>query len=207
MAIKHRLAGKKLIPAMDQIIVNFKNEPFQLDELYKLMREFLVEENWEGERGSVRNDTNFPEDYYLQKVNPQLGREIWWRWRLLKSPFPGKTKFWRFLLDIDAHALWIKPVEIVIKDKKVKAEVGEIEIQFNAFLQYDANGTWQKSSWLSPFLDLWAKRIKRDERIQLTKALRDEVYKFQELVKNFFSLQTYLPEKEFEAFYPKKMPE
>ncbi|MBI4016881.1 MAG: hypothetical protein HY363_04265 [Candidatus Aenigmarchaeota archaeon] len=207
MAIKHRLAGKKLIKAMDTIVVNFKNEPFQIEELYKLLREFFVEERWEGERGSVSSDANFPEDYYLQKVNPQLGREIWWRWRLLKPAFPGKTKFWRFLLDVDAHALWIKPVEIMVKDKKVKAEVGEIEIQLNAFLQYDADGTWQKSSWLSPFLDLWVKRIKNAEKTQLTKALRDEVYRIQELIKNFFSLQTYLPEKEFEAFYPKKMPE
>ena len=207
MAIKHRLAGKKLIVVVPQLVVNFKNEPFQMDELYKLMREFLVEERWEGERGSVGDDASFPEDYYLQKVNPQLGREIWWRWRLMKAPFSGKTKFWKFLLDIDAHALWVKQVEVTIKDKKVKADLGEIEIQFNAYLQYDADKTWEKSSWLQPFLNLWVNRFKMKEHNELKKQLRNDVYRFQELIKNFFQLQLFLPEKEFEAFYPKKTPE
>ncbi len=208
MALKHRLEGIECINALPfgQIIVNFKNEPFLVDELYKLMREWLVEEEWQGERGPCKDDAAFPEVYYLQRVNPQLGRDIWWRWRLHKYPFPG-AKFWKFLLDIDAHALWIKPVELVIKDKKIKAEQGEMEVQFNAYLQYDSNKDWEKSAWLNPFKKIWVNRIKIRERDDLIVRLRKDVNRLQELVKNFFALQTYLPEKEFIEFYPKKTPE
>ncbi len=207
MALKHRLEGIESIKIVENLTINFKNEPFVLDDLYKVLHEWLVEENWEGPRGSIADDANFPEDYYLQRVNPQLGREIWWRWRLQKNPLPmPKTKFWRFLLDIDVHALWIKQVEVAVKDQKVKADKGEIEFQISAYVAYDFDKTWEKTAWLKPFKQMWINRIKLSEKNMLANEMNTQVVRLQELIKNFFGLQLYLSEKEFEGFYPKKMP-
>ena len=200
------LADVECIKVVEGLTVNFKNEPFIIEDIYKLMREWLTEENWEGERGSIANDVNFPEDYYLQRVNPQLGREIWWRWRLQKNPLPTKIKYWKFLLDIDVHALWIKPVEVVIKDQKIKAEKGEIEFTLSSYLVYDADKTWEKTQWLKPFKKIWLDRIKKTERDMLYKELNTQTTRLKELIKSFFELQTFMSDKQFETFYPKKMP-
>lgn len=209
MAIRHIFAGKDIKSVLigePHLAINFKGEPFSAEDLFKILREYVVQEGWQGKNGMAKLDMNFPESMYIQRVNPQLGRDIWWRWRFHKNPIDNH-KFWKWHLFIDVHCLWIKQVEVTIKDKKVKADSGEVEVQIRGWLEHDAERKWEKNPYLKPFKNIWIKRIQKWQYDTLYGQLRAEVYKLHDLVKNFLTIQTFQATHEMEGFFPKKLPE
>jgi len=176
-----------------------RKDLLQLDNLYLLMHEWLVEHNY-----VTRDDFAFPEKYYLHKDGPG-GKEIWWRWRPTRSPMHNNQR-WRFDLDIDVHVLMLKDAEAVINGKKFKAQSGEVEIAVAANLIEDPTGQLQKSVFKDFKKMLYTRMWK-----QQAKMLEDELYReslaFRDAINTFLTIETYLPTKEWPEFWPKRVPE
>ncbi|MBD3303634.1 hypothetical protein GF343_00665 [Candidatus Woesearchaeota archaeon] len=199
VSIKHRYTGVEY-KTVTRFSVKFK-DVFILEDLYVLMYEWLVERGF-----ATRVDADFPERYYLDRTGP-AGKEVWIRWRPKRHPIPG-NKFWRFDLDIDMHVLGLKDVELVVQNKKVKANKGEVEVQVAANLIYDASGEWKKSALLKPFRNFYFKRFLSKKKDMIEKELYNEAYEFRDAINYYLQLETYLPSKMagFE-FWPKRTPE
>lgn len=197
MGLRHRFAGLNYLEAA-KFVVNYK-DVFSMKYVYSLIREWLIEEGY-----ATRDDEKFPEVYYLQKEHPVVGKDLWIRWRLTKNPLPHKTEssmFWKFMLDIDMHILGMTDVEVLVKDKKLKVNKGEIEFQVLANLVWDASRSWEKSTWLKPFKNIYFKRFMREQREELKDKLYEDAYRLQGAIKTYLKLESYLPEKEGEAFW------
>jgi len=130
MTIKHKYTGVEY-KTVTKFVVNYK-DVFIFEDLYVLMYEWLVSNGY-----ASRSDADFPERYYLDRTGA-AGKEVWIRWRCKKVPTAGTRKFWRFDLDIDIHVLGLKDVELVVQNKKMKANKGEVDVEVVANLIFDA---------------------------------------------------------------------
>lgn len=196
--LKHRYTDVEYIN-ITSFTINFKKEVFKLEDLYKIMHEWLVENGY-----ATRADEKFPEKYFLHKVTP-AGVEIWFRWRMKKSPLPGIQKFWRFDLDIDTHVLGLQDVEVVVQNKKIKANKGEVEVQASANLVLDASGDWSKNALLKPFKKFYFSRVIAKKRDMLKKKLYDDAFELRDVINNYLQLETFIPVRGAKAeFWPKR---
>ncbi len=170
---------------------------FNMKYLYTLMHEWLVEEDW-----CSRDDSSFPEAYYLQRESQKSGTELWIRWRLQKNPV--NNQYWLFLLDLDIHVILLKEAEIVHEGVKYKANWGEPEIVMTAKILADANNKWKTHPFLKNIHKLYWKRIFKRDFEKQKKDLYHEVYRLQEAIKTYLKIQTYLPEAEGQEFWQKR---
>jgi len=198
--IKHRYTGVEY-KTVTKFVVNYK-DVFLLEDLYVLMYEWLVENGY-----ATRADEEFPERYYLDRTGA-AGKEIWIRWRCKKFPMSGPRKFWRYDLDVDMHVLTLKDVELVVQNKKIKANKGEVEVEVVANLVYDVSGEWSKSSLLKPFRKWYFKKVVSKEKDMLEKKFYNEAFEFRDAITNYLKVETFLPTKMAGMeFWPKRTPE
>ena len=164
-------------------------EVFVLKDLYRRMYEWLVENGY-----ATRSDADFPEKYYLDRGGA-AGKEVWFRWRTKKNPLPGKQQFWRFDINVDCHVLGLKDVELVVQNKKFKANKGEVEVVVAANLIMDASGDWSKNTLLKPFRSLYFKRALAKKKDMLEKELYKDAFDFRDIITDYFKLKSYIPTK------------
>lgn len=196
--IRHRYEGQ----ANEQVtkyVVNRK-DILHLDNFYLLTHEWLVEHGY-----AKREDSEFPEQYYLHKDGPG-GKEMWWRWRPKKLSPLRTGKRWRFDLDIDVHVLTLKDVEAVIAGKKYKAHQGEVEIAVVANLVEDPEKAFEQGL-LKDVKKLLYKRTWAEQREMLKEELYRDAMQLRDAVNTFLTIETYLPTKEWAEFWPKRVPE
>lgn len=200
MGVRHRYTGVDFpieYATITQYNVVFK-DVFVMKYFYFLLHEWLVEEGY-----ATREDDKFPEVFYLQKENPAVGKELWVRWRLSKDPGAPKG-FWKFVLDIDMHCLGLTDVEAMVKNQKVKANKGEVEVSVVANLVWDADNSWKKSAWLRPLKKQYLRWFMRKKREMHSEQLYTEAYRLQGAIKTYLKLENFLPEKEWEGFWAKR---
>ncbi|MBI4151238.1 hypothetical protein HY492_03870 [Candidatus Woesearchaeota archaeon] len=166
--------------------------------LYKLMHEWLLENRY-----CSPNDEEFREILY-EHIERSWGSEVFTRWRLSKTDLKSFKGLYRYDLDVDVHILGQKEVEVVTNGKKMKADKGEVEVAIKGYLIEDPDGKVKKH-WLgqhfSDFIfKVFLKKVRRNHEI----ALYFDAQRFQEAVKNYLKLDTYLPEKEAQEFFPKR---
>jgi hypothetical protein len=200
MALIHRYTGVEAIP-VTSFTVNFKKEVFKLEDLYKVMREWLIENGY-----ATRKDEEFPEKYFLNKIGP-AGKEIWVRWRPNKNPMPGGVQeFWRFDLDVDMHVLGLQDVEVMVDNKKVKGNMGEVEVNVAAYLIMDAEKKWKEKPLLKPFRNFYFNRVIRGKRDLLIKKLYIDAFNFRDAINNYLRLETFIPVRGAKAeFWPRRV--
>jgi hypothetical protein len=176
-------------------------DPFFLQNLYELLREWFIEQNY-----VKRDEERFPEIFYLQRETPG-GREVQFRWRFQKHPLWHNSKLFRYDVDLDAVVRGLKDVELAWKGQKVKAERGQVEIQVSAKLVLDYEGAWQKMPFFLSFRDLIINRFLKRKLDQANKELIGEANLLQEALKTYLKLETYLPGEGPATFWPKAVPE
>lgn len=203
--IGHPYTDRIVIPAAETR-VRYK-EPFHMRNLYILLHDWLVEENW-----TTRNDMNWEEHFYLKRETPQ-GDEQWIWWRLKKVPGAGEgsagdNPYFRYLLDIFWHMVGIKDIEVMHQGKKYKTNSADLELYLKAKLeldyQHEVGKGWRDSMLLGPFHDMFQKRLFKQQILKHKHDLYRETYRFQEVVKSFLGLKTYMPEPEGQRFHPEK---
>src|SRR3989338_4926587 len=110
--------------------VNVK-ETFNLAYIYKILHDWGVAEGW-----APADDSKFHEVYYLQRDNPNFGKELRIRWRWKKDA-PSLGKLFTYTMDVDFYTLGIKDTEMSWQGQKIKAQKGEFEIECVAALLID----------------------------------------------------------------------
>lgn len=173
---------------------------FSMKGLYVVMHEWLVDEGY-----ATRSDPDFPETFYLHReVGGTAGNELWIWWRMKKFPNNVFNSYYRYRIDIDFHIILLRPAEIMYEGQKFKADWGEPEITVTATCESDWQGTWKNHWFLKNFHDIFWKRIFKNEFEAHKNELYREAYRFQEAIKTYLKLKTYLPEPELHRFYRKE---
>ncbi len=165
--------------------ISYRGE-FHLKNLYRYMFELLNEEDWCGKERAL-----FPETFYYEN-RYELGTEYVWWWRVSRDP-AYRTRYYRYVLDIDVHARAVKNIEVVRNGMKLKTNTGEIEISFSSRVVTDPEGFWAKH-WFWQHLDkiMW-KRMMKTNLIRHKMFVYRLVYKLQSDVKNYLKLMRYQP--------------
>lgn len=180
------------------------NDVFSLKYLYMLMHEWLIEEGY-----CDRKDENFKETLYLQKEDAQGIKEHWFHWRLDKTPW--KNKFWKYVLDINAHTLGIQQVETMHNGKKLKADKGEIEVTIDAYLVIDYQQVWWGKNATNPLFKALAQpllnRFLKKRFTTHKNQLKEDAYKLKQAIESYFMLPNVLPERELDQVWQRRLPE
>jgi len=197
--IKHRLidvSDRRL--ELTKWKINVK-DTFNLGYLYTVLHDWLVEEGW-----APRDDKEFQENLYLQRDNPNFGKELRIRWRCKKDePLGQKSGVFAYTLDLDFYLNGLKDAEIVWRGQKIKAQKGEFELEVIASLIPFPKEEWAKSPWKS-LRDIMLKRTIKAQFGMHKKAVIESSYRLRDFLLTYFKLQTLYPEKEGAEFYTKK---
>ena len=198
--IKHRFSdfGKERIEVAFWIIQ--VRDAYNLAYAYTMIHDWIVEENW---ATIDRDDSKFPETYYMQREHPTLGKEIWLRWRLEKSPPGAKGKLFTYMLDLDFKILGLKETEITWKGQKVKADRSEFELTCRGALVIDKEKAWEKSMFKG-IKEMYTRRVLRHQIAMHRKNIYGDAYRLRDLVMNYLKLETFMPMKEAGEFFLKR---
>ena len=166
---------------------------FNMKDLYEYMHDWLVEEKWAGD------DAKFPETFYLKREDQVMGEEQWIRWRFEK--YPEGTKSWRADMYVQFHILGMKDIEVLVNGQKEKTNSGEVEIKIWMKLIPVFSGL-RKTPVLKHLFHIFLKRVLYHEKEKWRNHFYREAYRFQEMIKTYLRLPTYLPEPEMQRFHP-----
>ncbi len=196
--VRHRFAGLDRIEAANwQVRVR---DAYNLPYLYQMIHDWFMEENW-----ISRNDEDFNETYYMHRENPTTGKEIWIRWRFLRTP-PGagpKETLFSYAMDLDWKIVGLKETEIAWKGQKIKADRGEFEFQCRGALLIDKSKEWEK--WpFSSIKGLFTRRLARQKILMHRKNIYVDAYRLRDLIMNYLKLETFMPVKEQGEMYLKR---
>jgi len=188
--------GKQWI--VRQFSLNFKHI-FSFEYLYKRVREWLIEEGYCGE------GPDWIEKLYLERIDGRGAKQIWVWWRMNKSPYPNNP-FFKFYLDVDYHVLNLTTQEIVVEGSKVKTNKGECEIFITAKMELDPSGAWDKNFMLkSKYLQkFYLNRIYKEQIEKTEDELVRDASRLLGAVKQYYQLESWLPEYAGPGFHPKK---
>lgn len=193
----HRYTGVDYEVVVDDLQMKHKDF-FHWKNLYVMMREWLVENHW-----TTRKDTKFPETFHRHKEHQKGQTDVRIAWRFTK--IPEENTYYRYDFDIDFNCIGIRDDEVMHDGIKYKANWGEVEIKFWAKIVSDHTGAWRKHWFLKHINHLFWKRIFHADFQMHRRELYREVYRFQEAIKTFLKLKTYLPEPESdEVFFDKE---
>jgi hypothetical protein len=177
------------------LIIKYK-DIFDLGEFYTALLNWLDDYDW---HDCIEDElAERAESYMGQVVDKGGGREVWFRWRLKKTP-ADSSKI-DFFMDMNFHGLGLKSTEVVKAGKKIKADKGELEITIKASVHLKYMAELDKDSLLKYLKDLFTK--KAYDPAQYVKELYQEVYAFQNFIKQWFKMKRYLPYEESKSFYP-----
>lgn len=180
------------------VIPEFKakyNDVFSLRNLYLMLHEMLLEEQWLGVDGNSEHEdieTLYSENVYQRGIH-RGGKEVWFWWRAFKFPEGKYSGYFRNELAIDAHIVYLQNVEVVQQGKKMNVQKGEIELFFRAKIVSDYNNEWEKHWFLKYIKPIYEKRIMHMEIEKREKELWRDVYRIHAKVKQFLQLRTFIP--------------
>ncbi len=170
---------------------------YSLDYLYTLMHEWLLEYGYCG------SDEDFKEIMY-EHIDGGRGAELWIKWRLSKSAVVTFAPLFSYNVDINFHIMGQKEVEVVLGGKKVKADRGEVEIEIVGYMVLDPKKK-VKSHWLGQhFYDFIFTVLLKGKAKMNERGLQGDLARFQEAIKSYLKLETYLPERELSSIYQKR---
>ena len=180
------------------------NDVFSLRNLYIMMHEMLLEENWRGceEDGDHRDIEKLYSENVYQKGIHKGGKEIWYWWRAEKFPEGKVSGYFKNYLNIDTHCAYMQDMEAVHQGKKITIQKGEIEIFFRARIDSDYKDEWEKHWFLKHIKNIYERRWLREEVDKREKELWRDVYRIQSKIKNYLQLRTFVPEAP--PFFPPK---
>ncbi len=194
--VKHLVS---LYPENQPMRVKYK-DLFDLKAFYQFLREYFRENGWKDDEESL----DHWESYYGERIDQKGAREIWFLWRLKKTPEIGSAQgspFVDFYIDMDFHCLGITDAEVIKEGKKMKTNKGEIEMKIWAYVHEAFMEKFDKHRLLKHLSKVMAHRLYHKEVMQRKKELYQEVYTLQHFIKQWFKLKRHLPYEEVQQFY------
>ena len=168
---------------------------FSLRNLYLMLHEMLLEENWKGADGEMDHsdiETLYSENVYQKGIH-RGGKELWFWWRAEKFPEGKYSGYIINKLDVDAHIVYLQNVEVVHQGKKMNAQNAEIEMFFRAKIVTDYNKEWENHKFLKYMQPIYEKRIIHAELEKREKELWRDAYRIQAKIKQYLQLRTFAP--------------
>ncbi len=174
---------------------------FHMKHLYMMTYMWLTENGW----SDKDDEKSFPEILYLHRDMPKMNIElsIWWRFKRGANVRYPSSKDISYSLSVDFKIILLKDAEIVHKNQKYSTNWGEVEISVESKVLVLQN--WKTNSFFKHIQNVFRGRVIKSliekHRIELYR----ESYRFQEAIKSFLTLKTYLPEPEDQAglYFPK----
>ena len=170
-------------------------DAFSMNDLVKNMTEWL-KENYYVDQDETGNE-NSQEAFYahaLRRGGAFLDAWMWWR--LIRYPRETNkdTAYLRYRMNIDVHFLGDpNEIEMMQRGKKVKVTKIEVEFFINSSLEIDFRDEWKKGKLLGLVKSIFMGKIYRKEIQEHYAFLYDDTYRFQNMVKQFFKLETTYP--------------
>ena len=188
-------------------VVNYRvkfRDVFSMKHFYFMLHEWLVEEEWIYQTTPFI-DALFPETFYLKREDQTMGVESFIHWRLKKYAFSkGPAKTWRGDMFVYFHLLHLKDIEVLHKGVKYKANSGEVEVKVRINLVAEKFAVWKDNAIMKHFINVLWKRFLYKDKERFRNQFYREGYRFQEAMKTFFKLVTFMPEPELQRFYYKR---
>jgi len=179
------------------------NDVFSLRNLYIMLHELLLEENWRGKQEESDHsdiETLYSENVYQRGIH-RGGKEIWFWWRAEKFPEGKYSGYIKNYLEIDAHVVYLQTLEVVHQGKKMNAQKGEIELFFRAKLVTDYRHQWENHAFLKYVKPIYERRVIHPELEKREKELWRDVYRIQAKVKQYLQLRNFIAVPE--PFFPR----
>jgi len=159
---------------VDNLTLSYKGI-FKAGELYKLIDAYFRE------RAYTKHELRNYEHSYKE------GKQI----EVVKEPYRKITDYAKYVIRITLVMTEVKEVE-VDKDKvKVRMNQGNIDVQFDGFLEMDYEHRWEKKPifyFLRAIFDQFVFKVHTEK---FESGLKDEVYDLHEQVKSFLNLYRY----------------
>jgi len=172
---------------------------YNLNELYKFLREWLNEEGYAvDDYSSSKTATDqYMEKFYFERNLGGVKEQVIW-WRTFKPGIGKNTRIMKYLY-IDFHMLSIKDVEAIVDGKKVKAQKGEVEIYIYPFIEVNI----EKGGSIPERILHWFKKNVYSEEIEQSRIdCYDDAIKLSNEIKQFLEVPR---EKPFNtSFHPLK---
>ncbi len=162
-------------------------EVFHLKNLYKLVHEWLEDEDFVSVDTIGGSDNDKVETLYLDRVTSSGEKEhhIWWR----AVQVPRGNSYYRYFLKIDWQTLYMKSIEIMHKGHKFKTNKGEVILRIEAWLQLDYQDKWKNS----PFLRIFDKWFRERFYLKNIKEYRHDLYlttfRLHQTIKQYLALK------------------
>ena len=137
-------------------------ESFDLKGLYKVMHDFMVDNDWTDLTGG--NDF---ETYYHEVHLPgnMINHDIWWRaMRDPKLEQKRSIKFLKFYLKLEFKTVLMAKKEIILAGNKTKLDNGELRVTAKFYLHANWNekdSEWQNNGILKFFAHRFWNRINK----------------------------------------------
>lgn len=179
------------------------NDVFSLRNLYIMLHELLLEENWRGAEGDSDHadiETLYSENVYQRGIH-HGGKELWFWWRASKFLEGKYSSYLVNKLDIDAHVVYLQTMEVVHQGKKMNVQKAEIEMFFRAKIVADYEDKWQNHKFLKHIQHLYESRVLHAEIEKREKELWRDAYRISNKVKQYLQLRTFVPVPE--PFFPR----
>jgi hypothetical protein len=193
------MAAEKVEVMKNDIRLVYENV-YNLKELYKFIREWLVEEGYANDGYKTKDNAadQYMEKFYFERNLNGVKEQVIW-WRTFKKGI-GKSKRITKSLWIDFHQLGIKDVEVVVDGRKTKAQKGEVELYIRPKLEVDIEKDGGK---ISKRILKWFKKNVYDEEIEQSRIdCYNDALKLEAEIKQFLEMPT---EKPFHStFHPSK---
>lgn len=192
----------RILTQIPQFTVKYK-DVFHLLNLYTMMHEMLWEEGWNGyedERWHADIETLYSVIDYQKGIH-YGGKELWIWWRVQKNIEGKYSGYFKYLLDIDFHGVYLQDVEVLHEGQKIKVQRGELELFFRPKIEADYRATWHNHWLLKHFQDIYEKRIASFDIERYEKNLWREAYRIQSKIKDFLNLKLFVPTAP--PFHPK----
>lgn len=179
------------------------NDVFSLRNLYIMLHELLLEENWKGSDGDPDHsdiETLYSENVYQRGIH-RGGKELWFWWRGSKYIEGKYSSYLKNFLDIDAHIVYLQTVEVVHQGKKMNVQKAEIEMFFRAKIVADHENRWENHKFLKHVQHLYEHRVLHAEIEKREKELWRDAYRISNKIKQYLQLRTFVPVPE--PFFPR----
>ncbi|HLC65713.1 MAG TPA: hypothetical protein VJI46_06350 [Candidatus Nanoarchaeia archaeon] len=183
--------GEK-IRSIPEFRVKYK-DIYHMRNLYVMLHEYLLEEGFLDTKGDHEEIEKLYMEKMVQKGLHRGGKEMWIWWRLLKKPEGKYSGYFLNHLDIDFHMMYTQDTEIVHQGKKLKVQMGEIDMLFRPWIEADWQGKWKDHWLLKHFKHLYNERIMVAELDKREKELWRESYRVQGQVKKFLDMRQFMP--------------
>ncbi len=165
--------------------VKFKKY-FSMEGIYKLVKEWLVDEGFSGVTNRGDRSENYLERLYLEKETP-AGKELVIHWYAEQIPFG--SKYYKMKIEVKWHALTLKEAETVYKGKKVKINQGEIETIISAKIETDYLNKIKNHPVLGMFEKILRERLLKKKLEAMERTFYGDIMRLQGTLKSYLGLK------------------